>query len=96
MPDALKPPGAQELRPFLVNIPDGDRDIIVKVVLSVDFPTKDLLQDYEAHSVPLRDLIYRFIQGQGPDLQSNPEIKTVLSRTITDIINRILTRGPGR
>ncbi|MDY6851384.1 MAG: flagellar basal body-associated FliL family protein [Thermodesulfobacteriota bacterium] len=82
-----------ELQPFIINFPAPDEDVIIKLTLSLSFPSAGAMDEFTGRRTALRDLVFRFIQGQGPVNSDNPEVKAKLRKGLIGLINESLEKG---
>lgn len=82
-----------ELQPFIINFPAPDEDVIIKLTLSLSFPSTGAMDEFTSRRPALRDLVFRFIQGRGLVNSDSPEVKTKLRKGLTDLINGSLEKG---
>ena len=91
--EAIPKPPKLYLKPFIVNFPAKERDRLVKVSLAVEFPNNAVESEFN-HDLPvLRDLIFRFIQGQGPAISRPKADMDELIKQITGLLNGLLKAG---
>jgi len=81
------------MEPFIVNFPSSGQDMILKLTMALTFTNLDAKKEFSDQQVVMRDLIYRFLQGQGSaDLNKRTALVS-LQKDIAKLINSALTRG---
>lgn len=84
-----------ELKPFVVNFPaeEGRDEVIIRVFLSATFPDEATKNEFDDQRVVVRDLIFRYIQGQEAAKVSNVDSAEELGRNLTSLVNEALKKG---
>lgn len=81
------------LRPFIVNFSQTDKDLVLKLELALIFFDKEAENVFFAQRTVVRDLIYRFLQGRTPRDLYNKELVDNIQKEITGLVNSALGRG---
>ncbi len=81
------------LRPFIVNFSQTDRDAVLKLEMALVFSDKEAEDVFLVQRTVVRDLIYRFLQGHTPKDLYNKEIVDSIQKEITRLVNSALGRG---
>ena len=87
-------PAKVELAPFVINFTGEKEEVIAEFILSVTFPTPEAKAEFESRSVVLRDLVFRYVQGQGAGILDDAEGRKKLLIGLKDIFDQTLKTGP--
>ena len=79
--------------PFVINFPVADREIIMKMTLAASFPNEVVQQEFQIRQVVIRDLIFRYAQGLGPEMLNDTDYRAQLGTELAQLINETLTQG---
>ncbi|MEW5723329.1 MAG: flagellar basal body-associated FliL family protein [Thermodesulfobacteriota bacterium] len=86
-------PTSLELKPFVLNFPQGDGEVIMELEVAVYFPDELTRREFEERTLVLRDLIFRYVQGRDPAVLAEPQAGVELSGKLAELINRHLEQG---
>ena len=81
------------LRPFIVNFFQTDRDVVLKLEMRLIFSDKEAEDVFFTQRTVVRDLIYRFLQGRTPRDLYNKELVDSIQKEITSLVNSTLGRN---
>ena len=86
-------PATIELAPFIINFSEEKEEVIAEFILSVTFVTPQAKSDFEKRSVYVRDLIYRYVQGQGPGVLGDVAAKKEMVLGLRQLFDQSLKSG---
>ncbi|MFH1091378.1 MAG: flagellar basal body-associated FliL family protein [Pseudomonadota bacterium] len=90
----LLPTQQIELLPFVLNYPAQDNRTIIKVKVRIIFNNSTAPKEFLQNDMHFRDLIFRFLQGQGPDpLLAGPKSRDILASDLIRLLNGSLKQG---
>lgn len=82
-----------ELKAFVINYPGAEQDQVVRLTMALTFPTPILAQEFKVNEIKVRNSIYLFLQGQGPEVFNDSETKAQLIDKLKYLINGNLSQG---
>lgn len=86
-------PTTLRLEPFLVNLTGPGRETVLKLTMAVTFSSPQAQEEFLTRRLALRDLIYRYIQGNGAGDLNQPQAKTALQDGLIRLLNESLRAG---
>ena len=90
-PEEPAGPPSVNLKPFLINYPGPQKDTIATLTLKIVFPNPVIEEEFNTRSPVVRDLIFRYVQGLGPQaLTAGPEARDLMLIDLANIINSTL------
>jgi len=89
----IKAPVSMELQPFIINYPDEQRDTIIKLRVSLSFSNAQAREEFSGRLLTMRDLLFRYMQGQGPIDPKSQEAKDKLRENLIRLISGTLKKG---
>jgi flagellar basal body-associated protein FliL len=81
------------LKPFVINYAPREKNVAT-LVLTVTFPSPEIMSEFERQIIVFRDKIYRYAQGMGPGPIDDLDAQQGMMTDLSLLINRTLTKGP--
>lgn len=93
MRQLLKGPIQMELQPFIINYPGDQGDVIVKLRLNLSFSNSQAHEEFSGRLLTMRDLMFRYMQGQGAIDPNSQKAKDRLREKLIELISGALEKG---
>jgi len=89
----LEGPISMELQPFIINYPDEQGDTIIQLRFSLSFSNAQAREEFSGRLLTMRDLLFRYMQGQKPIDPDSQEAKDKLRENLIRLISGALKKG---
>ena len=86
-------PQIVRLAPFIVNYPEARPEIVVRVEISLTFADASAEALFEGRKIPMRDIVFRYLQGRGPAVVRDPQASTALSQGLMRLLEEHFASG---
>ena len=91
-PQTAAKPGMVELRPFVINYPAQDHEIIILLSLALRFPDEATRTAFDARKPLVRDLIFRVVQGYDPNDLTAAGSREKIQEVLGQLVNQEMFR----
>ncbi|MBU2548538.1 MAG: flagellar basal body-associated FliL family protein [Proteobacteria bacterium] len=82
-----------QLKPFVINVPQADRDVIVTLTLDVTFSDKEAKGEFENRLLVHRDAIFRLLLTRDLPTMDSPKARNELAEELVRLIGGGLSKG---